>query len=118
MTVKSVKPLISDEVMHSPRMGRFSFLIGNPLRTPAEEEEMLALRRELSAEGNDPGWLPNSAAKSITWYVGIRDVKAIDRMVFLLRRDGKTYRQIFEMVREERPKLTLAEWDALLEKKR
>jgi predicted ATP-binding protein involved in virulence len=35
---------------------RYSELVGNPLRTDAEEEEMNTLREKLRAHGLDPGW--------------------------------------------------------------
>lgn len=37
---------------------RYSFLIANPLRTDAEEQELLELQRRLADAGVDPGWEP------------------------------------------------------------
>ncbi len=37
---------------------RYSFLVGTPRRSPEEDQEMEALRRQLAAAGVDPGWTP------------------------------------------------------------
>jgi hypothetical protein len=37
---------------------RYGYLIGNPLRTDEEEQEMLQLQQELKDAGLDPGWEP------------------------------------------------------------
>lgn len=37
---------------------RYAFLVGNPVRSDAEEEEMLELRKKFQSLGLDPGWEP------------------------------------------------------------
>jgi predicted ATP-binding protein involved in virulence len=37
---------------------RYGFLVGNPLRTDEEDQEMRDIRKRLSDHGLDPGWKP------------------------------------------------------------